>query len=105
MTQPIHRLTWHKDHITQTKFSPLQPNLLATSAGDCLVCIWDLSKIGEAPTESDLRDGTPPELLFVHGGHQAKISDFSWNLNEKLTLGSVSEDNVLQVWTVAHDLY
>jgi histone-binding protein RBBP4 len=50
-----------------------------------------------------MREGTPPELFFVHGGHQTKISDISWNLNEKLTLASVSEDNVLQVWTVAHD--
>jgi hypothetical protein len=23
-----------------------------------------------------------PELLFVHGGHTAKVSDFSWNPND-----------------------
>jgi hypothetical protein len=28
-----------------------------------------------------LNDG-PPELLFVHGGHTAKVSDFSWNPND-----------------------
>lgn len=28
---------------------------------------------------------------FIHGGHTAKISDFSWNPND-----SVSEDNITQ---------
>jgi len=60
------------------------------------VIIWDLSKIGEGPES---------ELLFTHGGHQARVSDISWNLNEKLTLASVSEDNIVQVWQVASDLY
>lgn len=46
---------------------------------------------------ADVDDG-PPELLFVHGGHTAKISDFSWNANDQLVIASVSEDNILQVW-------
>jgi histone-binding protein RBBP4 len=37
--------------------------------------VWDLSKIGEEQSSEDAEDG-PPEL-FVHGGHTAKISDFS----------------------------
>ena len=48
-------------------------------------------------TTLDAEDG-PPELLFVHGGHTAKISDFSWNANDQLVIASVSEDNILQVW-------
>ena len=35
---------------------------------------------------------------FIHGGHTAKISDFSWNPNEPWVLCSVSEDNIMQVW-------
>ena len=42
------------------------------------------------------QDG-PPELLFIHGGHTAKISDFTWNPNEPWVVCSVSEDNILQV--------
>lgn len=35
---------------------------------------------------------------FIHGGHTAKISDFSWNPNEPWIICSVSEDNIMQVW-------
>lgn len=44
----------------------------------------------------DTADG-PPELLFIHGGHTAKVSDFSWSPNEDWVLSSVAEDNILQV--------
>lgn len=35
---------------------------------------------------------------FIHGGHTAKISDFSWNPVEPWVICSVSEDNIMQVW-------
>ena len=44
----------------------------------------------------DAEDG-PPELLFIHGGHTAKITDFSWNPNDPWVICSVSEDNIMQV--------
>jgi len=37
-------------------------------------------------------------VQFIHGGHTAKISDFSWNQNEPWVICSVSEDNIMQVW-------
>ncbi len=55
-------------------------------------------------TAEDATDG-PPEMLFVHGGHTAKVSDFSWNFNEPWTLASVAEDNIVQVWSVAESIY
>ena len=58
--------------------------------------MWDLSKIGEEQSAEDAEDG-PPELLFIHGGHTAKISDFSWNPNDPWVICSVSEDNIMQV--------
>jgi len=57
-----------------------------------------LSKIGEEQSAEDAEDG-PPELLFIHGGHTAKISDFSWNPNDPWVICSVSEDNIMQVRT------
>ena len=60
--------------------------------------MWDLSKIGEEQSAEDAEDG-PPELLFIHGGHTAKISDFSWNPNDPWVICSVSEDNIMQVST------
>ena len=55
-------------------------------------------------TPEDAEDG-PPELLFLHGGHTSKLSDFSWNKNDEWTISSVSEDNVLQVWNMAEEIY
>ena len=48
----------------------------------------------------DAEDG-PPELLFIHGGHTSKVSDFAWNSLDDWVLASVAEDNILQVssWT------
>jgi histone-binding protein RBBP4 len=47
-------------------------------------------------SEEDAQDG-PPELLFIHGGHTSKISDFSWSPNDDWVVASVAEDNILQV--------
>ena len=55
-------------------------------------------------TPEDAEDG-PPELLFLHGGHTSKVSDISWNMNDEWTISSVSEDNVLQVWNMAEEIY
>ena len=55
-------------------------------------------------SEEDAEDG-PPELLFLHGGHTSKVSDFSWNAKDEWTIASVSEDNVLQVWNLAEEIY
>jgi histone-binding protein RBBP4 len=52
----------------------------------------------------DAEDG-PPELLFSHGGHKAKISDFAWNKDEPWVISSVAEDNSLQVWQMAESIY
>ena len=69
---------------------------MASSGTDRRLHVWDLSKIGEEQSAEDAEDG-PPELLFIHGGHTAKISDFSWNPNDPWVICSVSEDNIMQV--------
>lgn len=87
-------LRQHKDEVTQVKFSPMHGNLLASSGGDRRVMVWDLSRFDKPQTEEEKRDG-PPELLFVHGGHTAKVSDIAWNLNERLMMATSAEDNIL----------
>ncbi len=42
---------------------------------------------------------------FIHGGHTAKISDFSWNPNEPWVICSVSEDNIMQVWQMVRPAF
>lgn len=66
--------------------------------------VWDQSRIGDEQSGEDAEDG-PPELLFIHGGHTNKISDFGWNCNEPWMLASVAEDNILQVWQMAENIY
>jgi len=53
-----------------------------------------MSRFDREQTEEEKADG-PPELLFVHGGHTDRISDISWNPNEKLMLASTADDNIL----------
>ena len=49
--------------------------------------------------------GQCPGLQFIHGGHTSKISDFAWNPNEQWVISSVSEDNIMQVWQMAENIY
>ncbi|VDK44972.1 unnamed protein product [Anisakis simplex] len=100
----LHSFESHKDEIFQVQWSPHNETILASSGTDRRLHVWDLSKIGEEQTPEDAEDG-PPELLFIHGGHTAKISDFSWNPNEPWVVCSVSEDNIMQIWQMADNIY
>ncbi|KAF9618416.1 hypothetical protein IFM89_001139 [Coptis chinensis] len=93
-----------RDEVFQVEWSPKHETVLASSAADRRLMIWDLSRIGDEQSEEDAEDG-PPELLFSHGGHTAKISDFSWNENKPWVISSVSEDNILQIWQMAESIY
>lgn len=86
------------------EWAPHNESILASCSADRRVGIWDLSRIGQEQTPEDAEDG-PPELLFLHGGHTSKVSDFSWNRKSEWTMASVSEDNVLQVWNLAEEIY
>ncbi|VEL22015.1 unnamed protein product, partial [Protopolystoma xenopodis] len=104
LSMKLHSFESHKDEIFQVQWSPHQETILASSGTDRRLHVWDLSKIGEEQSAEDAEDG-PPELLFIHGGHTAKISDFSWNPNDAWVICSVSEDNILQVWQMVSLIY
>ncbi|KAH8243947.1 hypothetical protein KR032_011734, partial [Drosophila birchii] len=104
LKQKLHCFESHKDEIFQVQWSPHNETIFASSSTDRRLHVWDLSKIGEKQTKNDAEDG-PPELLFIHGGHTAKISDFSWNANEPWIIASVAEDNILQVWQMTECVY
>ena len=100
----LHSFDSHKDEIFQVQWSPHNETILASSGTDHRLNVWDLSKIREGQSPEDAEDG-PPELLFVYGGHIAKISAFSWNPNEPWVICSISEDNIMQVWQMAENIY
>jgi histone-binding protein RBBP4 len=103
MQQKVHSFEGHKGGIYQLDWAPFSETVLASCSSDRRVHIWDLSRIGEEQSPEDAEDG-PPELLFIHGGHTAKVSDFHWNKNEDWVAASVSEDNVLQIWQLVRTI-
>uniref|UniRef100_A0A3B4T8L2 RB binding protein 4, chromatin remodeling factor n=1 Tax=Seriola dumerili TaxID=41447 RepID=A0A3B4T8L2_SERDU len=116
-SKPSHAVDAHTAEVNCLSFNPYSEFILATGSADKFYTsvlllsgtdrrlnVWDLSKIGEEQSPEDAEDG-PPELLFIHGGHTAKISDFSWNPNEPWVICSVSEDNIMQVWQMAENIY
>jgi WD40 repeat protein len=100
----MNKLTGHTDVVYMVEWAPFNPSILASCSADRRVAVWDLSRIGQEQSPEDAEDG-PPEMLFLHGGHTSKVSDFSWNNKEEWTIASVSEDNVLQVWNMAEEIY
>lgn len=101
---PLHVLEGHRGGVFQVSWAPFQETILGSCSADRRVHIWDLSRIGDEQDKEDAEDG-PPELLFIHGGHTAKVSDFSWNVTDHLVVASVAEDNILQVWQMADNIF
>lgn len=99
-----HSMEVHSDQVLQLQWSPYHETILASGGADRRVNIWDLSRIGMDQDPEDADDG-PPELLFVHGGHTSKITDFSWNPNDPWSISSTAEDNIVQVWRMSEAIY
>lgn len=93
----------HTSQIYQVEWCPHSEVHLASCGADRRVMVWDLSQIGMEQAPEDAEDG-PPELLFVHGGHTDKVSDFSWNQNDPWVIASVADNNIVQVWQMTDEL-
>ena len=100
----LHAFEVHSDDVLQVAWSPYKRGIFGSSGADRRLNVWDMSRIGAEQTEEDAADG-PPELLFVHGGHTSKVSDFGWNANDPWTICSTSEDNLLQIWKMSSEIY
>ncbi|KAK0287335.1 Histone acetyltransferase type B subunit 2 [Friedmanniomyces endolithicus] len=99
----IHNLEGHKDIITKIDWHPTDSAILASSSDDRRVIFWDLTRAGMEQTPEDAEDG-PPDMLFMHGGHTNRVSDFSWNRNDPWVMCSAAEDNLVQVWRASRHL-
>ncbi|KAF2324360.1 hypothetical protein GH714_012852 [Hevea brasiliensis] len=100
----LHAFDCHKEEVFQVGWNPKNETILASCCLGRRLIVWDLSRIDEEQTPEDAEDG-PPELLFIHGGHTSKISDFSWNPCEDWIIASVAEDNILQIWQMTENIY
>ena len=100
----LHELTGHTKEVYQVHWAPFNETILGSCGADRRVHVWDISRIGEEQTPEDAEDG-PPELLFIHGGHTSKVSDFSFNARDEWAVMSVSEDNIMQRWQMAESIY
>eukprot|EP00951_Prasinocladus_malaysianus_P026745 scaffold238196_cov43-Prasinocladus_malaysianus.AAC.1 len=103
---PLHVLDHHTEEVFQIGWSPHYETIISSCGADRRLMVWDLSRIGDEQTEAESEDG-PPELLFIHGGHTSKISDFAWNPNPgcEWVMSSVAEDNIIQIWQMAENIY
>ncbi|KAF2769797.1 nucleosome remodeling complex, CAF-I subunit [Teratosphaeria nubilosa] len=99
----IHSLEGHKDVISKIDWHPHDSAILASSSDDRRIIFWDLSRAGMEQTPEDAEDG-PPEMLFMHGGHINRVSDFSWNKNDPWVMCSTADDNLIQVWRASRHL-
>jgi|Transcript_11806 histone-binding protein RBBP4 len=104
LSKRLHTFTNHTEEVFQIGWSPTNETILASCGADRRIMVWDLSHIGDEQDPEDAKDG-PPELLFIHGGHTSKVSDFAWNPDDEFVCASVAEDNILQVWQMASNIY
>jgi WD40 repeat protein len=106
LKKKLHTFASHEGEVFSVQWAPFNETILASSSADRRVCVWDVAKIGTQQSQQDEEDG-PPELLFIHAGHTAKISDMSWNANQddEWVMASVAEDNILQLWRMAENIY
>jgi WD40 repeat protein len=100
----LHTFEGHTHQVFGVDWSPFAETVLASCSQDRRVYVWDLANIGAEQSPEDAEDG-PPELMFVHGGHTDKVSDFSWNPSDEWVMASVADNNVLQVWQMAESIY
>lgn len=104
LSRRLHILEHHAEEVFQIGWSPVNETVLSSCGADRRLMVWDLSRIGDEQTADEAEDG-PPELLFIHGGHTSKISDFAWNPSDDWVIASVAEDNILQIWQMAENIY
>eukprot|EP00210_Caulerpa_lentillifera_P008491 g8100.t1 len=106
MTTPLHIFDGHCAPVYMVSWNPSRDSLLGSCGADRRAMVWDVARIGLPQTEEEKEDG-PPELMFVHGGHTAPVSDFSWNSNvdHGVLAATNAEDNIIQVWQVSESCY
>eukprot|EP01134_Creolimax_fragrantissima_P007935 CFRG7935T1 len=104
MKVKLHSFVGHQDEVFQLQWSSFDETVLASGSLDRRTMVWDISRIGHSQTQEQAKEG-PPELMFIHGGHLGKLTDFAWNPHMPRTAATVAYDNMIQIWQIADDIY
>lgn len=75
-SQPVNSFEWGKDTVISVRFNPGEPNVLATSASDRSIAIYDL------------RMSSPTTKLIM----RTKTNSISWNPMEPMNFTAANED-------------
>ncbi|XP_055823520.1 uncharacterized protein LOC129892022 [Solanum dulcamara] len=75
-SQPVNSFEWGKDTVTSVRFNPGEPNLLATSASDRSISIYDL------------RLSTPARKVIM----TTKTNSIAWNPMEPMNFTAANDD-------------
>ncbi|CAN4105003.1 unnamed protein product [Withania somnifera] len=75
-SQPVNSFVWGKDTVTSVRFNPGEPNLLATSASDRSISIYDL------------RLSTPARKVIM----RTKTNSIAWNPMEPMNFTAANDD-------------
>ena len=92
---PICNIQAHDSVVTSLQWAPFRKDIIASSSLDTSITIWSLTE------NKDLSSNA----VFTHNGHVSPISTFNWCKDVPWTLGSVSEDNLFEIWTVSQSQY
>ncbi|KAJ3392940.1 ribosome biosynthesis protein rrb1 [Entophlyctis sp. JEL0112] len=82
---PAATFSWHKKPVTSIEWHSAESSVLAVSAADDQVTLWDLALERDAEEEPILASGAagngvevPPQLLFIHQG-QEMVKEIHWH--------------------------
>uniref|UniRef100_A0A7S4P5V3 Histone-binding protein RBBP4-like N-terminal domain-containing protein n=1 Tax=Guillardia theta TaxID=55529 RepID=A0A7S4P5V3_GUITH len=95
--QPVANFDWHAEAITSIEWCPDQPSVIAASAADNQLTLWDMSLERDAEAEAQMiAEGmavpeVPPQLIFIHQG-QKDIKEIHWHPQCPGVLGSTAAD-------------
>ena len=100
---PLRTLIGHTEEAVIVRWAATREDLLCSGSKDKTVILWDLQADRDQVQPDDAQqdedgDDVSKELLFIHSGHTGGISDVAWNSQDHFLLGSVAEDNRLQIW-------
>ncbi|KAL7669209.1 hypothetical protein ACOME3_009874 [Neoechinorhynchus agilis] len=126
LSNALVRLRGHADDVLQVKWSPHIPCILMSSSVDRTVNLWNLGSNSpdNSPYQQQFQQqqrrqknlgGQTEEqrailkfsrhLMFVHGGHTARVNDTDFNPNMEFLVASTCAANILQIWRISDHLF